>query len=138
MFNRSWINIPLRVGLMRNTAETSAGTMFTAGAGLNFLHVLLDISAAVSNKSVRTQSQGKETKIPREVALGFQLSVLFGGSEEENSSAPAHEWKAAPKIDDQPVPTEKVRQAAEKAQEALRVEELKNAAPAEKPAVTKP
>ncbi|MDO8756436.1 MAG: conjugal transfer protein TraF, partial [Elusimicrobiota bacterium] len=38
VFNRAWINIPLRVGLRRNIAEGSAGTMLTAGAGLNLLH----------------------------------------------------------------------------------------------------
>jgi hypothetical protein len=136
VFNRSWINIPLRIGLLRNTAETSAGTMLTAGAGLNFLHVLLDVSAAVSNKRVVTESQGKETKIPRELALGVQLSFLFGGTDE--AKEPTREWKAPPKADDQPVPTEKVRQAAEKAQEDLKVEELKKAAPAEKPTTAKP
>ena len=121
VFNRSWINIPLRVGFMRNTAETSAGTMFTAGVGLNFLHVMLDASAAISNKRVVTESQGREKKIPREGALGVQLSFLFGGSDEEKEPAtPSREWKAAPKADDQPVPTEKVRQAADKAQEDLK------------------
>ena len=128
VFNRTWINIPLRIGLMRNTAETSAGTMLTAGAGLNFLHVMFDVSAAVSNKRVSTQSQGKETKIPREVALGFQLSVLFGGAEEE---APAR-----PVRDDQPVPTEKIKQASDRAHDDLKVEELKQSG--EKPSVNKP
>ncbi|MDD5302177.1 MAG: conjugal transfer protein TraF [Elusimicrobia bacterium] len=134
VFNRSWLNIPLRIGFMRNTAETSAGNVFTAGAGLNFLHVILDASAAVSNKRVVTESQGTEKKMPREVALGVQLSFLFGGSDEaKEPAAPAREWKAAPPADDQPVPTEKVRQAAEKAQEDLKVEELKKTAPAGQP-----
>lgn len=134
VFNRSWLNIPLRIGLMRNTAETSAGTVFTAGAGLNFLHVMLDASAAVSNKRVVTESQGTEKKMPREVALGVQLSFLFGGSDEtKEPAAPAREWKSAPKADDQPVPTETIRKAADKAQEDLKVEELKKTAPAVKP-----
>jgi hypothetical protein len=132
VFNRSWINIPLRIGLMRNTAETSAGNVLTLGAGLNFMHVMLDASAAVSNKRVVTESQGKETKIPRELALGLQLSFLFGGSEEE-PSAPKREWKAAPPADDQPASTETIRKAAEKAQEDLKAEELKKSAPAAKP-----
>jgi hypothetical protein len=137
VFNRSWINIPLRVGLMRNTAETSAGNVLTFGAGLNFLHVMVDASAAVSSKRVVTESQGKETKIPRELALGVQLSFLFGGSSGE-PAAPAREWKAAPTADDQPASTETIRKAAEKAQEDLKVEELKRAAPAEKPSAAKP
>lgn len=124
VFNRSWINIPLRVGLMRNTVETSAGTVFTAGVGLNFLHFMLDASAAVSNKRVVTESQGREKKTPREVALGVQLSVLFGdGDAEQEPATPPREWKSAPKTDEQPVSTEKVRQAAEKAHEDLKVEE---------------
>ena len=135
VFNRSWINIPLRIGLMKNLEESSAGTVFTAGTGLNFLHVMLDVSAALSNKRVVTESQGKETKIPREVAVGAKLSFLFGGSDEEKEPvAPAREWKAAPPPeDDQPAPTETIRKAAEKAQEDLKAEDLKNTAPAAKP-----
>ncbi|MDP3542742.1 MAG: conjugal transfer protein TraF [Elusimicrobiota bacterium] len=123
VFNRSWLNIPLRVGLMRNTAETSAGNALTLGAGLNFLHVTLEASAAVSGKRVTTESQGEERKMPREVAVGFQLSFLFGGSEEE-PAAPKREWKAAPPADAQPASTETIRKAAERAQEDLEVEEL--------------
>jgi hypothetical protein len=137
VFNRAWINIPLRVGLMRNLAEPSAGTVFTAGAGLNFLHVILDASAAVSNKRVVTESQTSTKKVPREVALGVQLSFLFGGSDEE-PAAPAREWKSAPKADDQAVPTSKVREASEKAHEDLKVEELKQSAPQKTPTATKP
>lgn len=132
VFNRSWLNIPLRVGLMRNTAETSAGNVLTLGAGLNFLHVMLDASAAVSGKRVVTESQGTEKKMPREVALAVQLSFLFGGSDEE-PAAPKREWKAAPPADDQPASTETIRKAAEKAQADLKAEELKQAAPAAKP-----
>lgn len=130
VFNRAWINIPLRVGLRRNTAETSAGTMLTAGAGLNLLHFMLDLSAGVSNRRVTTSAN---EKIAREAMLGAQLSVLFGGSDEPAS--PRREWKAAP---DQPASSETIRKASEKAQEELRVEELKNAAPAEKPSAVKP
>jgi len=135
VFNRSWINIPLRIGLMRNTAEAGAGTMLTAGAGLNLLHFMLDLSAGVSNRHVTTSA---DEKIPREVALGVQLSVLFGGADAESGpAAPSREWKAAPPSD-QPVSTETIRKAAEKAQEELKVEELKKAAPAEKPSAVKP
>ena len=113
VFNRSWINIPLRVGLMRNLAESGSGTMLTAGAGLNFLHVMLEVSGALSPKSVATQSQGKSTKVPREAAAAIQLSVLFGGSDESG------ELQGATRVDDQPVSTEKVREEADKAEKAL-------------------
>lgn len=128
VFNRSWINIPLRVGLMRNLAETGSGTMLTAGLGLNFLHVMVDASAAVSPKKVTTESQGKETKIPKEAYVGIQLSILFGGSPDSKPSAapaPMSEPVPAVKADDQPVPTEKVREAAEKAQKDLDAESKK-------------
>ncbi len=131
VFNRSWLNIPLRVGLMRNTAEPSAGNVLTLGAGLNFLHVTLEASAAVSGKRVTTESQGEQKKMPRELALGFQLSFLFGGADEE-PAAPKREWKAAPPADDQPASTETIRKAADKAQEDLKVEELQRT-PAAKP-----
>lgn len=124
LFNRKWINIPLRIGLRRNLADASAGTLLTAGAGLKLLHFTLDASAAVSNRSVTTAS-GEE--FPREVALGFSLSVLFGGADEDlGPAAPEREWKKAPR-DDQPTPTETIRKASEKAHEDLKVEELKAA-----------
>lgn len=134
VFNRSWINIPLRVGLMRNLAETGSGTMLTAGAGLNFLHIIVDASAAVSPKRVTTQSEGKETKIPKEVYAAVQLSFLFGGSTDtgkrsgdayEAAPPPAAPAAPAAKADDQPVSTEKVRAEAEKAQKALDAESKK-------------
>ncbi|MBI3289329.1 MAG: conjugal transfer protein TraF [Elusimicrobia bacterium] len=124
VFNRPWINIPLRVGLMRNLAESSAGTILTAGTGLNFLHVILDVSGAVSTKSVPTQSQGKTEKLPREFGAAFQLSFLFGGSDED---LPVSERYNAPRPDDQPVPTQRVREASEKAHREMEAEDAKKA-----------
>jgi hypothetical protein len=109
VFNRSWINIPLRFGIARNLADTNAGTMLTGGAGLNFLHVILDASLQVSPQTISTQSQGKTTKVPREVAVGLQLSILFGGSEDKPSRAG----------DVQPVPVSKAMAPAEPASKEL-------------------
>ena len=133
VFNRSWINIPLRVGLLRNLAETGSGTMLTAGLGLNFLHVIVDASAAVSPKKVTTQSEGKETKIPKEAYVAVQLSILFGGSSDKPSTTAEPEAAPAPaqpavKADDQPMSSQKVlevREAAEKAQKDLDAESKK-------------
>ncbi|MEK7389632.1 MAG: conjugal transfer protein TraF [Elusimicrobiota bacterium] len=133
VFNRPWINIPLRVGLMRNLAETGSGTMLTAGAGLNFLHVIVDVSGAVSPKRVTTQSQGKEKKIPREARAAVQLSILFGGSDDRGDLSSEAGKAAAPKADEQPVSTEKVRQEAEKAQKALETESGKASDPSGAP-----
>jgi len=144
-FNRSWLNIPLRAGIRRNVADNSK-TMLSIGGGLNFASALTDASLAWSPKKITTQSLGKNASIPAEFALALSLSVLFGGGEEgranaapaDEPAAPAREWKAAPKADDQPVPTEVIRKAAEKAHEDLKVEELKRAAPGEQPSATKP
>lgn len=98
VFNRSWINIPLRFGLARNLSAST--NMITAGVGLNFLHLMVDISGEASPKRIDTQTQGDSTKIPQEFGASVQLSLLFGGSEEEHASS--HR-------DEQPVPTEKVK-----------------------------
>ncbi len=138
VFNRSWINIPLRVGLSRNLAETGSGTMIGAGAGLNFLHFMIDVSGSVSPKRIDTQSVGQSKKIPRELAAAVQISLLFGGSEdnapaETPADAPpaapaAAPAPAAPAAAQTPTPaqTEKVKADAEKAQQELD----KTAAPA--------
>jgi hypothetical protein len=97
VFNRSWINVPLRVGLQRNLS--AASNMVTAGAGINLLHLMIDFSGEASPHSVQTQTQGKSTKIPQELGAAVSLSILFGGSEED---------RGAPKPsmpDQQPVPT---------------------------------
>lgn len=127
VFNRSWFNIPLRAGLSRNLAEKSAGTMLTGGVGLNFLHFMADLSVAASPKNVQTQSRGENKKLPRELMAGLQLSFLIGGSDEEKDSlgrTMRDEPRPAPKAqDDQPVSSQKVREAAEKAHQDLKKEE---------------
>lgn len=135
VFNRSWINIPLRFGIARNLANANAGTMLTGGAGLNFLHVILDASAQISPQTISTQSQGKTTKIPREAAVGLQLSILFGGSEDKPSRAgdvqPVPTEKAmappAPSKDLPPAQADQIKQNADKAQQDLNKEAAKPA-----------
>ena len=128
VFNRSWINVPLRFGVARNLENAGAGTVLTGGAGLNFLHVLLDASAQVSPQTVQTQSSGKSTKSPREVALGVQLSVLFGGSDDRPSRAKADVPPAPPapqaapakaSNDMPPAEADQVKQNAAKSQAEL-------------------
>ena len=83
VFNRSWINIPIRAGIKHNMAQTSNGATFTAGSGVNLLHLIIDVSGEVGNQSIVIQNQGNTTRIPREVGGAVQLSFLFGGSEEK-------------------------------------------------------
>lgn len=98
VFNRSWINIPIRVGLSRNLAEAGSGTMISAGTGLNFLHFMVDVSGSVSPQTVPTQSVGASKNIPREVAAAIQVGFLFGGSEDDSAA------RARAAQDAQPLP----------------------------------
>ncbi|MBI4385778.1 MAG: conjugal transfer protein TraF [Elusimicrobia bacterium] len=74
VFNRSWINIPLRAGLMKNLADSSSKLAYTFGFGLNFLHFMLDVGGAVS--SDRTQIKSGEN-IPSNFAAAAQLGFMF-------------------------------------------------------------
>ncbi|MDE2040503.1 MAG: conjugal transfer protein TraF [Elusimicrobia bacterium] len=77
VFNRSWLNIPLRVGLAKNTAETGARTAITGGVGLNFLHVNVDLGVQSTPATEEIQSQGKTVKFPSELAVAGQFALLF-------------------------------------------------------------
>lgn len=139
VFNRSWINIPLRVGLARNLSTPS--TMLTGGAGLNFLHFMVDASVQASPQSITTQSQGKSTKIPRELGAGIQLAFLFGGEDKADRARPSSDDQVAPskpapapatKADAKQLPpsqADQVRQHAADAQKQLD----QQTAPAAKP-----
>lgn len=131
LFNRSWINIPLRAGFQRNLADGRSGTMLTLGTGLNLAHFHVDASFAVSPKKVRTQSTGKTEEFPREAAVGLNIGLLFGGQREDeprtrpsSDPAPLFDPKTAP-ADGQPTSTQKVKEAMDKAQRELDEEAAK-------------
>lgn len=125
VFNRSWINIPLRVGIKHNLAQASDGATFTAGTGLNFLHFMIDASGEVGNQSIVIQNQGNTTRIPREVGGAVQLSFLFGGSEENHHRHEGSDADVQPVTSDRaradmsPSAADKVRADADKAQQEL-------------------
>ncbi|MFI5346849.1 MAG: conjugal transfer protein TraF [Elusimicrobiota bacterium] len=135
VFNRTWINIPLRFGLARNL-ETGTN-MLTAGAGLNFLHLMVDFAGEASGKRIDTQTQGKSSKVPQEFGASVSLSLLFGGSEDRPSktdiqmapttvpAAPA----AAPAATDAktltPAEADQVKKNADKAQQDMSKEPTK-------------
>ena len=122
VFNRSWINIPLRFGASRNLAEAGAGTLVSAGAGLNFLHIIVDASATASPKTIPTQTQGKTTKIPTELGAALSVSLLFGGSEDDRTRPRGDDSQAAPPPESRDLPpaqADEVRRNAEKAQQEL-------------------
>jgi hypothetical protein len=98
VFNRSWINIPLRAGISKNLAESGSSTMLSLGGGLNFLHLMIDASGTASPTRINTQTQGKTTRIPQELGAAVQISLLFGGSEESRR-------KKATDLDQDPFPS---------------------------------
>ncbi|MHB2025534.1 MAG: conjugal transfer protein TraF [Elusimicrobiota bacterium] len=79
VFNRPWINIPLRAGISENTALSGTGPQWSLGAGLNFLHIIVDAAATIGQNQVVIQSQGKNQSFPSTLGGMIQLSVLFGG-----------------------------------------------------------
>jgi hypothetical protein len=139
VFNRTWINIPLRLGMARNL-ETGTN-MLTAGAGLNFLHLMIDFAGEASGKRIDTQTQGNSTKVPQEFGASVSLSLLFGGSEDRPSktnsdmqmtpttvpAAPAAP-EAAPAATDKamtPAEADQVKKNADKAQQDMSKESAK-------------
>lgn len=132
VFNRSWINIPLRFGLARNL---SAGTnMLTLGTGINLLHFIVDVSGEYSPQKVTIESQnngGASKSFPQEAGASVSISLLFGGSEDERrlhkmDQQPVPEQKAMEPAkasnDLPPAQTEQIKQNADKAQQELNKE----------------
>lgn len=73
IINRKAFNIPLRAGLMKNLAEKDSKMAYTLGAGLNLLHLHIDVSGVVSTE--RTEIDGK--KYPTKVGAAASLGLLF-------------------------------------------------------------
>jgi len=82
VFNQSWFNLPLRVGLARNLAQAGSKTSLTGGFGLNFLHFMVDVAAMVSPSTVQIKSDTQQEKIPSNISVAAQIGVLFGGEKE--------------------------------------------------------
>jgi hypothetical protein len=107
IFNRSWINVPLRFGVARNLS--AATDMLTIGAGINLLHLMIDFSGEASPQRIQTQTQGSSTKIPQELGASVSISLLFGGSEAKRheaaeEAAPVKAENATPAPTVAPVP----------------------------------
>jgi len=71
---RTWFNISARAGAMKNLAEAESKLTFTGGLGLNFLHLVLDLAAAVTPTTTRIAGGDK---IPSSVSAALTLSVNF-------------------------------------------------------------
>ncbi|MBI3298664.1 MAG: conjugal transfer protein TraF [Elusimicrobia bacterium] len=89
VFNRPWLNIPLRAGLQKNLSDSASGLTYTAGAGLNFVRVVIDVAGMVSAKTTSIQSEGKTEKVPNNFGAAARFAFLFGGTDEgRRQSAP--------------------------------------------------
>ena len=128
VFNRPWINIPIRVGIKHNMANPTNGATFTAGTGINLLHLIIDVSGEVANQKITTASSSGTTTIPRQLGGAVQISFLFGGSEErryhhgdDSSAAPSADAapSAAPSGTLDQSATDRVKADADKAQQDL-------------------
>ncbi len=82
LVNRPRFNLPFRVGLKKNLANSSSGVSYTAGLGLNFFHFTIDLAGQVSAKRTSIQTEGTSEKIPNSAAASIQLGLLFGHSDE--------------------------------------------------------
>ncbi len=82
IFNRTWINIPLRAGIKKNLSDTGSGAAYSLGLGLNFLHIIVDVGGQVSAKRTTIQGEGKTEEIPNNFAGAARIAFLFGGKDE--------------------------------------------------------
>jgi hypothetical protein len=71
--NRKAFNIPLRAGIMKNTASKDSKLAYTVGTGLNLLFMHFDVSGALS--SDRTTLDDK--KIPNKASVSASFGLLF-------------------------------------------------------------
>lgn len=74
LINSKMIDLALRAGLYKNIAETESALAYTAGLGLTLLHVNLDLSGAISSKTV--EIEGGDS-IPASASVSLALSMLF-------------------------------------------------------------
>jgi len=65
-----WRFLALRVGTYSNLAEDEIGRVVTAGIGLNFWAVRLDLAGAISLKTVEVDG----SDVPREARVAFRLA----------------------------------------------------------------
>jgi len=73
ILNRKSFNLPLRLGLMKNIAESDSKTIYTAGIGLTFAYIHFD--AAVGISSGKQYIDGD--KYPEKAQGVVSLGILF-------------------------------------------------------------
>lgn len=73
ILNKKSFNLPLRLGLMKNLANSNSSTMYTAGLGLTFAYIHFDVAAGIS--SGETEIDGD--KYPEKGQVVASLGILF-------------------------------------------------------------
>lgn len=73
ILNKKSFNLPLRLGLMKNLAESDSKTIYTAGIGLTFAYIHFD--AAVGISSGKQNIDGDE--YPEKAQAVISLGILF-------------------------------------------------------------
>jgi hypothetical protein len=76
------------VGYHKNIAETGSKPAVSAGFGLNFLHIIVDVAATATPALQQVQSVGKSQKVPTEGGAAVQLGFMFGGGQDKKPAAP--------------------------------------------------
>lgn len=74
IYNRSWLKLAFRAGLKKNLEESSEGTVYSGGIGLNVFHVQLDLSGVISDKKIKDDDGSKR---PTVAGGGINLSYRF-------------------------------------------------------------
>jgi TolB-like protein len=105
IFNKSYANIALRGGVMKNLANSAASMAYTGGIGLNILHLVIDITGAVSSETVEIDNG---QSIPSSGAVNLSLGLTFGGGAIKKEE-PKQEPKVAENTNPEPVvPVKKI------------------------------
>lgn len=82
VFNRPWLNIPLRAGLQKNLSSAASGLTYTGGFGFNFVRFHVDVAGMVAGKATAIQSEGKTEKVPNNFGGAVRVGLLFGDPDE--------------------------------------------------------
>ncbi len=73
ILNRKSFNLPLRLGLMKNIAESDSKTLYTAGFGLTFAYIHFEAAAGISSGEQKIDDK----KIPEKVQGVVNFGILF-------------------------------------------------------------
>jgi hypothetical protein len=74
LVNSFWWNLALRVGAKENLAESTEGTLYTGGVGLQMVGLNIEVSGVISDKTTKDE-EGNET--PTLAGGNFNLSYRF-------------------------------------------------------------